>query len=157
MLMNNEIHMFRKKYMKIFFIFIMCCFISACSSEYANKKTENTDKNYLTYESSDKVDYGNAIDKKEENIEVDTRNRSIIAETLGIEENNRKIRFILSTLNTIRSGQIKSAKLTEIDGEKILYVIAEDDVEYEIYLSRSGSVEAVKNIVTGEWIIRSQR
>ena len=84
-------------------------------------------------------------------------NRTIIAEAIGIEENDRKMRFILSTLNTINAGQIQSAEAAEEDGEKVINIVAEDGTNYCIYLSSSGSVEAVKNLDTGEWPVKSER
>lgn len=90
-------------------------------------------------------------------MKVDANNRTIIAEAVGIEENDRKMRFILSTLNTISAGQIQSAEAVEDDGRKVINLVAEDGTNYCIYLSRSGSVEAVKNLDTGEWPVKSER
>ena len=111
-----------------------------------NMPTDNNDKADIDKEQVESITY-------EEN-EI---NRTIIAEALGVEENNTNIRFILSSLDVINAGQIQSAKLTEIDGEKVINVVAEDDQDYRIYLSRSGSVVAVENLTTGEWPIRSER
>lgn len=91
------------------------------------------------------------------NGDEDAFNRTIIAKALGVEENNRNIRFILSSLKTIDAGQIQSAEMAEENGEKVINLVAEDSTEYRIYLSERRSVEAVKNLVTGEWSIRSDR
>lgn len=99
---------------------------------------------------------GNA-DGDEEKMQVDANNRTIIAEAVGIEENDRKMHFILSTLNTISAGQIQSAEAAEEDGEKVINIVVEDGTNYCIYLSGSGSVEAVKNLDTGEWPVKSER
>lgn len=88
---------------------------------------------------------------------VDANNRTIIAKAVGIEENDRKMRFILSTLNAINAGQIQSAEAAEEDGEKVINLVVEDGTNYCIYLSGSGSVEAVKNLDTGEWPVKSER
>ena len=88
---------------------------------------------------------------------IDAANRTMIAETMGIEEDNREIRFLLSCLNTIHAGEIKKAKLGEQNDSKVIDIVAEDDTEYRIYLSNSGSVEAVENLSTGEWPMISER
>lgn len=90
-------------------------------------------------------------------MQVDANNRTIIAEALDIEENDRNMRFILSTLNTISAGQIQSAEAAEEDGEKVINLVAEDGTNYCIYLSKSGSVEAVKNLDTGQWPVIYER
>lgn len=138
-----------KKWVIIWILIILCC-ISACS----NKSIDNADSiNGI----SDIADSHDAVDGDEEEIEVDAINRTIIAEALGVEEENRNIRFILNSLNTIGTGKVQSADATEIDGEKVINLIAEDGTEYRIYLSRRGSVEAIKNLDTGEWPVQSKR
>lgn len=82
---------------------------------------------------------------------MEASNRTIIAEALGVDENNRNI------LDTICAGKIQSAEATEVDGEKVLNLVAEDGTDYRIFLSGSGSVEAVENLATGEWPIQSNR
>ena len=54
-------------------------------------------------------------------------------------------------------GQIQSAELHETNKEKVLDIIAEDNTKYQIYLSDSNKVEAIKNIDTDEWVIKSER
>ena len=103
-----------------------------------------------------------AADDKEvgtdrEESEMDEANRTIIAKALGIEENSRNIRFILNSLNTIEAGQIQDAELTEENGDRVLALTAEDGTKYQLYLSASGNVEAVKNLTTGEWPIQSMQ
>lgn len=101
-------------------------------------------------------EFGNSTDWDEEETEVDINNRTIIAEVLGVEEDSRNIRFILRTLNTIKVGKIQSAETDEIDGEKVINLVAEDGTNYRIYLSKSGSIEAVKNLDNAEWPIQSK-
>lgn len=50
-----------------------------------------------------------------------------------------------------------SLRATEVDGEKVLNLVAEDGTDYRNFLSGSGSVEAVENLATGEWPIQSNR
>ncbi|MBR3524721.1 MAG: hypothetical protein IKO11_02645 [Lachnospiraceae bacterium] len=93
----------------------------------------------------------------QEETEMDEQNRKMIAEALGIDESSRNIRFILAGLKQINAGTLKSAEAAEENGEKRLNVVAEDGTNYCIYLSRSGSLDAIKNTDTGEWPIRSMK
>lgn len=149
-----------KKPLMIFTMVMLYC-LCGCSREVDNGLT-----------SADAADYGDSIredsdmsydcdtaDEYEyvEETEVDAINRTMIAEALHIDENNRSIRFILGCLNTIGAGQIQSAESIVIEGEKTIDLIAEDGTNYRIYLSGSGSVESVKNLDTNEWPIQSER
>lgn len=98
-----------------------------------------------------------SVDGTEGETEVDAMNRTMIAEALGIAEDSRSIRFILSSLDTIGAGQIQSAESVEADGGKAIDLVAEDGTNYRIYLTRSGGVDSVKDLDTGEWPIRSER
>ncbi|MDE6750593.1 MAG: hypothetical protein K2K21_16260 [Lachnospiraceae bacterium] len=134
-----------KKWVIVLALSILCS-MSACS----NKNTNNISD-------SGQNDVANEVSDESGSDEVDANNRTIIAEAVGIEENDRNMRFILSTLNTISAGQIQSAEVVEEDGEKVINLVAEDGTNYCIYLSGSGSVEAVKNLDTGEWSVKSER
>lgn len=135
--------------------FILFGFISSCGNENVNNISEDVE--YAPDENYEKTEVNNGVDGGNEEMETDTINRSMIAEALGVEENSRNIRFILNCLNTVEAGQIQSAETDEINGEKVINVIAEDGTEYQIYLSGSGSVEAVKNLSTGEWPVQSYK
>ena len=136
---------------------IMVCYMSACNSGEVNGESELADNDYIIDEVSDKTDSTDNISEDEEEMKMEASNRTIIAEALGVDENNRNIRFILSSLDTICAGKIQSAEATEVDGEKVLNLVAEDGTDYRIFLSGSGSVEAVENLATGEWPIQSNR
>lgn len=99
----------------------------------------------------------NDINDGEEEDAVDAVNRTMIAEALGIDESSRNIRFIVNGLHTIEAGQLLSAEATEINGENVLNIVSEDGTNYCIYLTGSGSVDAIKNVDTGEWPVISQR
>ncbi len=128
------------------FAFFLLCFVSACAGKTAEGKPDAI---------TDQPDIEQNIGKEES--EVDAYNRSVIAEALNVEENFRELRFILNSLTVIDAGQIQSAKASRIDGDKVLDIVAEDGTEFRIYLSGSGSVDAVKNLTTGEWPITSYR
>lgn len=152
-----------KKWVLVLALSVLCN-MSACSNGNA-KNISESGQNDVVNGGADEPDSGENIDDHtevnadgdEEKMQVDAKNRTIIAEAAGIEENDRNMRFILGTLNTISAGQIQSAEAAEKDGEKMINLVAEDGTNYCIYLSRRGSVEAVKNLDTGEWPVKSDR
>ena len=152
-----------KKWVIVLALSILCS-MSACSNRNTNNISDSG-QNDVANEVSDESGSGENVndntevnaDGDKEKMKVDANNRTIIAEAVGIEENDRKMRFILSTLNMISAGQIQSAEAAEEDGEKVINLVVEDGTNYCIYLSRSGSVEAVKNLDTGEWSVKSER
>jgi len=81
----------------------------------------------------------------------------MIANALNIDADSRSIRFIVNSLDAINVGTIRSAEIEESDGEKVLNIINEEDVSYSVYLSDSQKVEAIKNVTTGEWVMKSDR
>ena len=152
-----------KKWVIVLALSVLCS-MSACSDRNVNNISDSG-QNDVANGVSDESGSGENVDDNaevnadgaEEKMQVDANNRTIIAEAVGIEENDRKMRFILSTLDTISSGQIQSAEAVEEDGEKVINIVVEDGTNYCIYLSSSGSVEAVKNLDTGEWAVKSER
>lgn len=138
------------------FAFIVLCWTGVCSNVKENNESEIADSNYSTNVVANESSSDDNANEDEKKMKVDAANRTIIAKALE-EENNRNIRFILSSLKTINAGQIQSAEMAEENGEKVINLVAEDSTEYGIYLSKRGSVEAVKNLVTGEWPISSDR
>ena len=92
-----------------------------------------------------------------EESEVEAENRKMIAEAMGVDENSRNLRFILSGLNSVGAGRLQSVVYAEENGEKTLTVVSEDSTEYRVFLTNSGGLDAVQNLTTGEWPIRSER
>ena len=152
-----------KKWVIVLALSVLCS-MSACSNRNTNNISDSG-LNDVANEVSDESGSGENVndntevnaDEDSEKMKIDANNRTIIAEAVGIEENDRTMRFILSTLDTISAGQIQSAETAEEDGEKVINLVAEDGTNYCIYLSGSGSVEAVKNLDTGEWPVKSER
>ena len=132
---------------------ILCC-MDACGRQYS--KEEPTTQ---AHQMEEVVATVTSLPKntEQEDVDVEEKNREMIAQALEIETEDRNIRFILAALDTVHAGKLQSAKATEKDGEKTLEVLAEDGVSYRIYLTGSGSVEAVENLVTGEWPVQSQQ
>ena len=85
-----------------------------------------------------------------------TLNERMIMDALNT--NNRDdISIIISTLDSIKAGNIISATPSTENGEKVLDIVSENGSKYRIYLTKSLTVEAVKNTDTGEWVITSER
>ena len=85
-----------------------------------------------------------------------TLNERMIMDALNT--NNRDdISTIISALDSIKAGNIISATPSTENGEKVLDIVSENGAKYRIYLTKSLTVEAVKNTDTGEWVITSER
>ena len=77
----------------------------------------------------------------------------------GNEDGGRAVRSVMTILDMIEAGQLAGAEIEdgEAEGEKVLSVYTEDETLYRIYISASGSVDAVRNMDSGEWVLRSNR
>ncbi len=129
---------------------IICVFLCACGTKATTTiEPEQANKNEADLEISTYVE--------SEESEVEASNRTIIAEALGVEENQRNIKFILGHLNTIGVVQVTKAELAEENGEAVLDLESDNQKKYRVYLSGSGSVEAIKDLDTGEWLIKSEK
>ncbi len=89
--------------------------------------------------------------------EVEKANKNIIAKALGVFTWSSGVKSILSSLDTINAGRIQSAELTKENDDRYLDIVTEDDKRYRIYLSKNNNVEAVKDLDTGEWPVKSYR
>lgn len=132
------------------FILVVIVFSMLCVSGLEYGEKEKT----IEY-SYNKADFN--INAEEEVNEVEIFNRKIIANALGISEDARSLRTLMNALDTIDAGKIQKAVATEIDGDLVLDVVAENNINYRFLLSDQGNMEAVLNLDTGEWLIRSVR
>lgn len=130
----------------IIYMLLLLCLICACGKDTVAQDDIGQSEQAVTVEDSDKEDS-----------EVEKNNRKIIARALHVTRFNSGLPYILNSLAVIEAGRIQSAKTTQVDGERVLDIVAEDGTEFRIYLSGSGSVDAVKNLTTGEWPIASCR
>ena len=133
----------------IFAAMLICACVSACEKKAPIEDDEPVEVD--TYESF-------TDSEKEIDPEVEANNGALIAKALGIEENHRKIQFILRALDTVNSGKISDAKRIDADNGVDLYldVVAEDGSNLRIELSKSYSLEGVQNLDTQEWLITSE-
>lgn len=134
-----------KKLIVVFVFSVLCC-LYGCKAEDSVADSTNAESDNSTVS----MPGGEGADVYE-------ANRSIIAHALNIDENERCLRFILNCLNTIDVGQLQEAELVTENGEKALVVVAAKKTNYQVYLTQGNSVEAVKDLDTGEWLVQSDR
>lgn len=141
----------------IIFILILCLMLPACSADSGSEDIVTGADTAVSGIEKQTEQTSAEEEAIEENAEMSGNNKAIIAEALGVSEDSRNLRFIINTLDTIGAGQIKNAE-AGTDGTGIyIDISAEDDIMYRMYLSGSGSVDAVKNMDTGEWPVRSRK
>lgn len=83
-------------------------------------------------------------------------NAAVVMDALNVKD-KKEVDTIINALNTISAGNIISATPSTENGEKVLDIVSENGAKYRIYLTKSLTVEAVKNTDTGEWVITSER
>ena len=97
-----------------------------------------------------------AVETKEDRFENEN-NRVKIAEALGVDREDRCIKYILAALFTVDAGDIQSAIYSDTESGKILDVLSENGSAFKILLTDNLSVEAIQRVETGDWIITSER
>lgn len=85
-----------------------------------------------------------------------TLNERMIMDALNTD-NRDDVSTIISALDSIKAGNIKSATPSTENNDKVLDVVSEDGAKYRIYLTKNLTVEAVKNMDNREWVITSER
>lgn len=83
-------------------------------------------------------------------------NAAVVMDALNVKD-KKEVDTIINALNTISAGNIISATPSTENGEKVLDIVSENGAKYRFYLTKSLTVEAVKNTDTGEWVITSER
>ncbi len=139
----------RKMQMKkrILFALLMLC-ICLCSYKSISKSENQQPKQQNQPDRPSQI-------KVEDNKETRS-NRKLIADTLGVNDDNILIP-ILYALNTVKAGRICKATCTRDDPDVYLDVVSEDGRNLRLYLSQNYSMMDVQNLDTGEWLITSQR
>lgn len=85
-----------------------------------------------------------------------TLNERMIMDALNTD-NRDDVSTIISALDSIKAGNIQRATPSTENSDKVLDVVSEDGAKYRIYLTKNLTVEAVKNMDTGAWVITSER
>lgn len=98
-----------------------------------------------------------AITVAEEEAETSASNKIMVAEALGIETSDRAVDKIAASLDAIGTGKLQSAVKDIENDEVVLNIVAEDAMEYRLYLSAANSVESALCTSTNEWVLKSDR
>lgn len=128
-------------------ILIAALALTGCAKK--NKATESTTE--ITASQT------TAITVAEEEAETSASNKIMIAEALGIETSDRAVDKIAASLDAIGTGKLQSAVKDTENDEVVLNIVAEDAMEYRIYLSAANSVESALCTSTNEWVLKSDR
>ena len=76
-----------------------------------------------------------AITVAEEEAETSASNKIMVAEALGIEPSDRAVDKIAASLDAIGTGKLQSATKDTENDEVVLNIVAEDAMEFRLYLS----------------------
>ena len=124
----------------LFMLLVACVFLCSCKHEPKPVKKQPDKKQQM---------------KLEDNKDM-KKNKSLIAEVLGIDDDNILIP-IQYALATVNAGKIRKAVQRKNDRDVYLDVLTEDERDLRILLSKDYSLIAVQNLDTGEWLITSQQ
>lgn len=128
-------------------ILITALVLTGCTKK--NKATESTTEVATTQTT--------AVTVAEEEAETSASNKIMVAEALGIEISDRAVDKIVASLDTIGTGKLQSAVKDIENGEVVLNIVAEDAMEFRLYLSASNNVEAALCTSTNEWVLESDK
>lgn len=131
--------------------------LCGCKKEETKKETTKKATTEVTTEATEESEAETTTTKEEPDEDTELHNRIILAEALGWHDNNPSLKYFIAHLRNIEAGKIQSAERFESDNDKYLKVIAEDGTEFWILLTSGDSVDAIKNVNTGEWVVQSRR
>lgn len=126
------------------FMLILTCIISGCGKK---KKADDA--------STGTTDTGTTAAVAEEQKEAGDRMQ--IAEAVGKDPSDRAVDNILKNLEQAGVGHVTMAYITDEDGKEFLYILSENLVEYNVFLTGNGTVDSIQNMDTEEWVIKSER
>ena len=89
--------------------------------------------------------------------EVETHNRELISELTGVSSTSHDLDYLIGALKKYGAGEIQSIEYVGDPSDMIFDIISEDGTEFKVYLTIYYKVEAVQNVTTGEWLMRSIR
>lgn len=130
-----------KRYLSFFLGLLVCFFCVSCSSPA----------------DSSGGDTSALIDASFSDPEVDAHNIPFICHALDIDEDGRNIPSLLRSLDAVGAGKIQEMTSGYKDGWFTLFFTSEDGTHFCMYLNSNNTAEAVQNLDTGEWPLRSIR
>lgn len=128
-------------------ILITALVLTGCTKK--NKATKSTTEVATTQTA--------AVTVAEEEAETSASNKIMVAEALGVDPSDRAVDKIAASLDTIGTGKLQSAVKDIENGEVVLNIVAEDAMEFRLYLSASNNVEAALCTSTNEWVLESDK
>ena len=136
----------------------------ACSNSVDKQETE-LDKNIIKTSNNDVVELTEESEG-EEKVVMETEktidpneyeaNKTMIAKELGMDTNNRKLKYIMEFFYYLDDGLIMELSLDKIENLEELYIKLENGHEYR-YILNKGAVDSVYGITQGKWLITSER
>lgn len=135
-----------KRKLLSFGILITALVLTGCTKK--NKATKSTTEVATTQTT--------AVTVAEEEAETSASNKIMVAEALGVDPSDRAVDKIAASLDTIGTGKLQSAVKDIENGEVVLNIVAEDAMEFRLYLSASNNVEAALCTSTNEWVLKSE-
>lgn len=127
-------------------ILITALALTGCAKK--NKATESTTE-VATIQTT-------VVTVAEEEAETSASNKIMVAEALGVDPSDRAVDKIAASLDAIGTGKLQSAVKDIENGEVVLNIVAEDAMEFRLYLSASNSVKAALCTSTNEWVLKSE-
>lgn len=128
-------------------ILITALVLTGCTKK--NKATKSTTEVVTTQTT--------AVTVAEEEAETSASNKIMVAEALVVDPSDRAVDKIAASLDTIGTGKLQSAVKDIENGEVVLNIVAEDAMEFRLYLSASNNVEAALCTSTNEWVLESDK
>ena len=136
----------------------------ACSNSVDKQETE-LDKNIIKTSNNDVVELTEESEG-EEKVVMETEktidpneyeaNKTMIAKELGMDANNRELKYIMEFFYYLDDGLIMELSFDKTEKSEELYIKLENGHEYR-YLLNNGAVDAVYGITQGKWLITSER
>ena len=140
-----------KKNKIILMVFLIGIFVSACGVKEQESRGRYDGGDEEVGEKKD-----DEAGPEEVTAETEASNRKIIAEVFGYDENDRSMKYMIAALKNIGAGRIQSSVWgTDENDEEYIDIVGEDGTNFRMYLMGGYSVTDVKNLDTGEWVMRS--
>ncbi len=111
----------------------------SCGDNYQNKDN--------TYDFDTSIEDNDDNDGKDQDMEK--YNRRLIAEAIGVDEEQDILDYIQAGLKRIEIGKLQNVKYTK-DKEEYIDIVAEDNTNYRIFIS-GGGILAIHNLDNGDW------
>ena len=136
----------------------------ACSNSVDKQETE-LEKNIIKSSNNDVVELTEESEGEEKVVKETEKtidpneyeaNKTMIAKELGMDANNRELKYIMEFFYYLDDGLIMELSFDKTEKLEELYIKLENGHEYR-YILNKGAVEGVYGITQGKWLITSER